>query len=391
MNKLEKSLKRKVLKHVRGLGYSVTKDGQISLDTDGSKELIRRAHGMHRAERLRLEAKFIEAKTIPLLEHFANGDEVNPQRIQPALEEVISGKETGDLFRLASLLWSVPVSRGYGRRLRYLVRDQANNKLIGLIGLCDPVFNLGARDKWIGWDVRAREKRLCNLMDAFVLGAVPPYSMLLAGKLVAALVASREINERFTQKYLGRIGIISEKRRVSRLVLVTTTSALGRSSVYNRLKINGSLLFRPIGFTQGFGHFHIPEDVFELMVKVLAKRKHPYADPEKQGYRFGGGPNWRLRVIRAALGRLGLSQEMLQHGIGREVFGVPLAENWREFLMGTQKRANLNLLTVKEISDYCRSRWIIPRAQRVEFNHQFSREEIPALLRPKCEPVNGSK
>ena len=292
----------------------------------------------------------------------------------------MSGKETGDLFRFASLLWSVPVSRGYGRRLRFLVRDQANNKLIGLIGLCDPVFNLRARDSRIGWDVRAREKRLCNLLDAFVLGAVPPYSTLLAGKLVAALVASREVNERFAEKYAGRVGIISQKRRVARLVMVTTTSALGRSSVYNRLKINGSLLFHPIGFTQGFGHFHIPENIFDLMVKVLKKAKHPYADPKKKGYRFGGGPNWRFRVIRATVGRLGLSHLMLQHGIGREVYGIPLAENWREFLMGSEKQAKLNLFTVNEISDFCLSRWIIPRVHRNGLNTHFKREHILGLL-----------
>ena len=52
----------------------------------------------------------------------------------------------GDLFRAATLLWSVPVSRGYGRRMRYLVMDESNNKLIGLFALGDPVFNLKSRD-----------------------------------------------------------------------------------------------------------------------------------------------------------------------------------------------------------------------------------------------------
>jgi len=33
-------------------------------------------------------------------------------------------------------------------------------------------------------------KRLVNVMDAYVLGAVPPYNMLLGGKLVASLVRS---------------------------------------------------------------------------------------------------------------------------------------------------------------------------------------------------------
>jgi hypothetical protein len=43
-----------------------------------------------------------------------------------------------DLFRLASLTWAVPVSNGFGRTLRYLVWDEHNDKLIGLIAIGDP-------------------------------------------------------------------------------------------------------------------------------------------------------------------------------------------------------------------------------------------------------------
>jgi Druantia protein DruA len=39
------------------------------------------------------------------------------------------------------------VSRGYGRRMRFLIWDQSNEKLIGLIVLGDPVFNLRVRDE----------------------------------------------------------------------------------------------------------------------------------------------------------------------------------------------------------------------------------------------------
>ena len=77
---------------------------------------------------------------------------------------------------LASLTWSVPVSNGFGRRLRYLVWDESNGKLMGLIAIGDPVFNLAARDKLIGWTSKDRNSRLVNIMDAYVLGAIPPYN-----------------------------------------------------------------------------------------------------------------------------------------------------------------------------------------------------------------------
>jgi hypothetical protein len=63
----------------------------------------------------------------------------------------------------------VPVSNGFGRRLRYLVWDNHNNKLIGIIAIGDPVFNLSVRDTLIDWDAKARGERLVNLMDAYVL------------------------------------------------------------------------------------------------------------------------------------------------------------------------------------------------------------------------------
>ncbi len=48
-------------------------------------------------------------------------------------------------------------------------------------------------------------------MDAYVLGAVPPYSLLIGGKLIAALMGSQEVQDAYDRKYLGKKGIISQK------------------------------------------------------------------------------------------------------------------------------------------------------------------------------------
>lgn len=135
------------------------------------------------------------------------------KKISPVLERVSSGTWQSELFRLASLSWSVPVSNGFGRRLRYLVWDQANGKLMGLIAIGDPVFNLGVRDKFIGWNTNDRAARLVNLMDAYVLGAIPPYNALLGGKLIACLLRSRDIYDDFASAYGGSTGIISQAEK----------------------------------------------------------------------------------------------------------------------------------------------------------------------------------
>ena len=136
-----------------------------------SKEAIRQIHRFHRETAQRRIRRALGDKIDLFLGEIANGDEVEPENICPELVEVRSDARTGDLFRFASLLWSIPVSQGYGRRMRYLVRDRANGKLIGIFALGDPVFNLRVRDEWIGWDQADRRERLVNLMDAYVVGA----------------------------------------------------------------------------------------------------------------------------------------------------------------------------------------------------------------------------
>ena len=99
-------------------------------------------------------------------------------------------------------------------------------------------------------------------MDLFVLGAVPPYSYLLCGKLVALLATSQAVQKAFSHRYHGRQSCISRKPLDGRLALLTTTSALGRSSLYNRLRYRELPAFRSVGFTRGFGDFHFSNGIY---------------------------------------------------------------------------------------------------------------------------------
>ena len=65
----------------------------------------------------------LDRKESGLLELIANGDEVVPHSISPVLIEVLPGSIEELVFRYACLHWSIPVSSGYGRRLRYVVMD----------------------------------------------------------------------------------------------------------------------------------------------------------------------------------------------------------------------------------------------------------------------------
>jgi len=373
---LESRIKRRLRKHLQGLGFIKTKEGFL-LPPDESKESLRALHHLQRKERLSNQQFFINSAWSHLREHFADGGEIDVSEISPKLELIQSKTWQSDLFRLAGLTWSVPVSPGYGRRMRFLVWDNKNGKLIGLIGLGDPVFNLKVRDELIGWSADDRRQRLVNVMDAYVLGAVPPYNRLLGGKLVASLVRTKEVRDMFVTRYASTKGIISQERKSASLALVTTSSALGRSSVYNRLSLNGQHYFKPIGYTSGWGHFHIPNDLFELIRLYLEEQGDVYAGNHK----FGDGPNWKLRAVRKALSLLGLNPDLLRHGIKREVFACELAANTLSFLAGKSKLPRYNgLLSVAEVSALAKSRWIEPRAARCPDFRYWRNDRILDLL-----------
>ena len=179
--------------------------------------------------------------------------------------------------------------------------------------------------------------------------------------MVACLVRSRDIYDDFTQKYGTTTGIISRQAKTARLLAATTSSSMGRSSVYNRLKLDGTQYFRSIGYTDGWGHFHIPDTLFGELRDYLREIGHPYADR----HRFGQGPNWRMRTTRVALGALGFKDRLLRHGIQRQVFICTLASNARDILRTGEGHPDLtSLLSVREIGQLAIERWMLPRSQR---------------------------
>ena len=213
--------------------------------------------------------------------------------------------------------------------------------------------------------------------------------------MVACLVRSRQIYNDFTRTYGNTTGIISGTIKKPRLLAVTTSSSMGRSSVYNRLKLGGVRYFEPIGYTRGWGHFHISDDLFHELRDYLRNIGHRYADQ----HRFGQGPNWRLRTTRAALKALGFRDELLRHGIRREVFVSNLASNAATILRTGKGRPDLSsLLAVQQVADLALDRWVLPRARRrPDYRVWKSDDVLASTPQPRQHPagangvpVNGS-
>jgi len=355
----EESLRRSIKRHLRSLGFTTT-NGRLYHGSD-DKQRIRDLHRNQRFEKLSAAKLRLVSQWRDLIGYTATGKEIDIRRISPRLELIEGRSWQSELFAFASLYWSIPTSQGYGRRMRFLCWDDSNGKLIGLIALGDPVFNLRVRDAYIGWTGNDRVKRLSCVMDAYVLGALPPYNKILAGKLVACLLRSKFIADAFRSRYSNQRTIISGRKQKRALAVVTTSSALGRSSVYNRLRIGDDVFLRSVGLTRGFGHFHVPSRLFTRMRSYLGEKGHEYAN----GHEYGQGANWRMRVIRETLSQLELPPQLLRHGISREVFVAEIGTNSREYLRGEAKDLNAtNQLEVDEIAIRAMERWVLPRAER---------------------------
>jgi hypothetical protein len=363
-------LRRAIRQSLKAQGFHLHGNA-LSFRQRRDKRSIRKRHEHAVNKRILLAEPALKEIEDELLKFIASGDDVDPARIRPHLHQVAPDTIESRLFKYACLHWSIPISDGYGRRLRFLIFDGANGKLIGLFGLGDPVYSIKARDEWIGWDTNAKAERLYHVMDAYVLGAVPPYARLLGGKLVAIAAVCDEVRSVFAERYAKRQSLIAGKTREPHLALVTTTSALGRSSLYNRVKLGTRTVYQSVGFTGGWGEFHFSDGVYERLTDFANEHCTPTAKQEK----WGSGFRNRRELVRKALAKLGFSQDLLNHGIQRELFVAPLAVNAREFLRGEVAKPRYHRLPFKKAVEFWRDRWLFPRAARDNSYRQFDKEE----------------
>ena len=230
---------------------------------------------------------------------------------------------------------------------------------MGILGLADPVFSIGKRDEIIGWDKEKKKINLSMVMDGFVIGSLPPYSMILGGKLVASLLFSNQVRKDFSNKYKGNKSLISGRVHSGNLVLITTLSALGKSVMYDRIRLTNGQKFISIGYSEGYGEFHFNGEIYEKMKKLVLQ----YKPPSQKKKEWGTGFRNKREVVRKALSLLNISLNYNIHGIKREQFLIPLAKNFHDVLCKNVKPDYYDI-SVNEISEYMIKRWIIQRAKR---------------------------
>lgn len=216
-----------------------------------------------------------------------------------------------------------------------------------------------------------------QIADVSVCGAVHPYNELLGGKLVALLLASREVRDAYARRYGGQVSLIASQmagRPISKpadLRILTTTSLYGvGSSQYNRLRLkaddhpelNQTISWDTIGesLTGGYGTLHLSNETAHAL-RSMAFARH---DARRINNRFGEGTSPRLRQIREGLDALGLkSDAILHHATPRIFYVCELESGARTGLLGLGSAA-VPPPDCSEIAAAWRRRWLNNRARR---------------------------
>ena len=323
-----------------------------------SKTIYRLVQQKAKFEQLFLHKNFLINYIDKVKRYCRDGSEINPEKIFLELREVHPNSLEEILFRWWNLIWwSIPYQRSYGRQLRFLLWDTTHDAPFGLICLQSPVLKMSVRDNYLGIPKEELDIWVNKSLNAQRVGALPPYNELLGGKMVALALTCNEIREAYRRKYKNYISIIKGRKLKPELLFITTTSAFGKSSIYNRLKYNGEVVAENLGYTQGSGTFHIPEVLYKELLEFLECQGVDVA----RGY--GHGPSRKLKLISVGLRYLGLSKYEY-HGIKREFYLFPLVKNLKDVIQKKQKPVWVDR-PFNNLVDFWKERWAIPRAERM--------------------------
>lgn len=231
--------------------------------------------------------------------------------------------------------------------------------------------------------LKAKADRVGTVMaDITVCGALPPYSVLLGGKLVSMLAVSPEVIAEYRRRYKEQESEIASAMagrpivRPSDLGFLSTTSLYGvGSSQYNRVRIPAEciggepgeeLRFIKIGRSEAFGTSHFSQMTVDLLVSLV--------EQSSNGLRvnsvFGEGVSPKFRKIRGGLEALGFPAEaLLRHGRERILYGVPLVKNLRDYMLGMEEEAHyrfddhLGERGTSEVVTWWYERWLAGRSK----------------------------
>ncbi len=235
-----------------------------------------------------------------------------------------------------------------------------------------------------------------NLLEITICGAVAPYNSLIGGKLVAMLLTSPEVVEEYERRYRKSYSLIASStagRAVQRrpnLVALCTTSLYGAgSAMYNRIAIPAEAVggvrgevvrYEELGKSVGYGSIQFSPATINEMEAIIESIE----EGRQINHIFGEGVSPRLRKVRAGMEAVGLPPDkLMQHGTPRIVYGVALAEQFKDVLLGLRVNKPRYLFpfeksaeVTRKIGEYWIRRWLSRRIDRDEVLPEVERHTL---------------
>lgn len=353
----EDELRAAVLGELKSQGFSLA--GGKGLCAVPGKDACRKLHEKSRAEQLARHRDLIRAGSKLVVPHIRSACEINPLKIDLELRRVSEGTPEHLFFRWWNLVWwSIPYQRPYGRQMRYLLWDRCHDAPFGLIQLMSPTMHMAARDRYLGITYENRDLVLNQSLLAQRVGALPPYNQLLGGKMVALALTADEVRDDYRAKYGDAVTVIKKRTLPAELLFIVTTSAFGRSSIYNRLVYRGEKAAVSLGFTAGSGTFHISDSLYARLLEYLESK----GVDTTRGY--GSGPSRKMKLVSTALRLLGI-RRLHYHNVQREVILFPLVRNLHGVLHGGEPPDYIKR-PFAEVAAWWKERYCVPRFERVK-------------------------
>lgn len=362
----ENKLRNKILESLKSQGFHINPHLKVK---NNEKVTLRKVHKQKRLEQLKLHKKFLLENFDEIKKISVNGKELEPDKIKLSLIEIEPKSFESKLFFWWNLVWwSLPYDKPIGRQMRFILWDNYHNAPFGLIGLQSPPLASSVRDKYLELNNGNSEYWINQSMYGQRIGALPPYNELLGGKMVALSLTSNELRKAYAKKYDNKKTLLKKRKLPSRLLFITTTSAYGKSSVYERIKYNEEVVSYFIGFTMGSGTFHLSQKLYEEALLFLQQKEVNI----KRGY--GTGPSRKLKLVSMAFKHLKIPTFTF-HNIKRGYYFFPNVKNLQN-VMRKNKRPLWYNRPFEELSNFWKERWCIPRSERIDNWKNFDSDKF---------------
>ncbi len=246
------------------------------------------------------------------------------------------------------------------KEFKMLLKDKNTNQYLGILNLSPDVYSYEARDKFIGWTNQNKAEKihvnggkmqprisfLINIQCC--VGLQPIAHNLNIGKLLVALVFSREVLEKYKEKY----GYYYAG--------VCTLSLYGKGIQYDRLKE-----IKYIGETKGYGVSHIPFSIMEKIIEFVKKY-----NPDKYEYYTHRFLN-KMRLMRYFVSEYDCLKEYVFHQNKRGIYFGYTGTNNHLFFQGIQNTFQIDKTkNIQDIVIWWKDRWARPRWKHLQETHR---------------------